>query len=189
MNVQTPIATVYGDHILRFKDLWDQQIQLLKEKYGEKIAEVLQPHSYPTDVPVIFIKKDSIIDVLGFLKEDPAFSYNFLSDITATDEYPHEPRFVIVYNLFSHKNLNRIRIKVCLKDGEDHPTSEGIWPGANWAEREVWDMFGIKFSGHSDLRRILMDERWQGHPLRKDYALRGYQVFPTPEKIHKELLE
>jgi NADH-quinone oxidoreductase subunit C len=84
---------------------------------------------------------------------------------------------------------HRIRVKTRVPEGQDVATASGLWKGADWAEREVYDMFGIKFRGHPDLRRILMDERWVGHPLRKDYPLKGYQLFPEPENIHRELLD
>ena len=110
------------------------------------------------------------------MKSEPGFEYGFLSDLTATDE-EIAPRFEMVYNLFSTRHKWRIRLKVRVREDEEVPTAIPVWPGANWAEREVWDMYGIRFKGHPDLRRILMDERWEGHPLRKDYPLRGYQIF------------
>jgi NADH-quinone oxidoreductase subunit C len=154
--------------------------------YGR--SKVLFPREHATDVPIIFVKASAICDVLGFLKADSELDYGFLADLTATDEQ-EEPRFHVVYNLLSRRTMSRIRIKVRVSEGESVPTAIGIWPAANWAEREVWDMFGIRFEGHPDLRRILMDVRWQGHPLRKDYPLRGYQFFPTPEPIDPSLLD
>jgi NADH-quinone oxidoreductase subunit C len=146
------------------------------------------PLEYPTDVPILYVKKESVIPLLQFLKADPSCAYEFLSDITATDEEV-EPRFEVVYNLYAPSKRTRIRVKTRVRDGESCPTATSLWPAANWAEREIWDMFGVKFAGHPDLRRILMDERWQGHPLRKDYPLRGYQVFTEPMQARPELLD
>ncbi|OFZ52861.1 MAG: hypothetical protein A2428_04635 [Bdellovibrionales bacterium RIFOXYC1_FULL_54_43] len=146
------------------------------------------PPEYPTDVPIIYVKKESILNVLSFMKTDSAFEYNFLSDLTATDESV-EPRFELVYNLFSTTKLVRIRLKVRLRDDEEAATAMAVWPGANWAEREIFDMFGIKFAGHPDLRRILMDIRYVGHPLRKDFPLKAYQIFTEPELADPALLD
>ncbi|MGH7371900.1 MAG: NADH-quinone oxidoreductase subunit C, partial [Candidatus Methylomirabilales bacterium] len=82
-----------------------------------------------------------------------------------------EPRFEVVYNLYSISRADRIRVKVRVLDGTEVPSVTGVWPTANWHEREVFDMFGIRFAGHPDLRRILMPEDWEGHPLRKDYPV------------------
>lgn len=188
MDIRHPIPTNGGFWLAKFGDLWKQQVAQLQEKFGAAIEKVRMPPHDPTDVPIIYVKKDSILDVLRFLKEGTGFKYGFLSDITATDE-ESEPRFEVVYQLFSHEERSRIRVKVRLHENEDMPSAVSIWKGANWAEREVYDMFGIKFNGHPDLRRILMDSRWKGHPLRKDYPIRGYQVFTDAEKIDPSRLE
>lgn len=188
MDIRTSIPTNGGDWLAKFGEAWKTQAEQLKQKFGEAIEVIRMPPGYPTDVPIVYVKKDSIIQVLQFLKAEPGFEYGFLADITATDEEA-DPRFEVVYNLRSINRHWRIRIKVRVRENEEVPTAVGVWPGANWAEREVWDMFGIKFAGHPDLRRILMDVRWQGHPLRKDYPLRGYQVFPTPIPIDEKLLD
>lgn len=187
-DIRTPVPTIYGDRASRWAEPWKKQVAQLQEKFGDAIEEVRMPPDYPTDVPIIYVKKGSVIDVLSFMKVEPGFQYNFLADITATDEMV-EPRFEVVYNLRSLENHWRIRVKVRLDDGEELPTAVSVWAGANWAEREIFDMFGIRFEGHPDLRRILMDMRWEGYPLRKDYPLRGYQVFTTPEPIDPTLLE
>ncbi|MBY0469903.1 NADH-quinone oxidoreductase subunit C [bacterium] len=147
------------------------------------------PVAFATDVPIVYVKAEKIVEVLSFVKTDPDFVYDLLSDLTAIDEMPAEPRFEVVYNLFSYSKPCRMRFKVRVSEGQDVPTLTGVWKGANWAEREVFDMFGIKFRGHPDLRRILMDVRWEGHPLRKDYPLRGYQIFPTAMPVDPTLLE
>jgi NADH-quinone oxidoreductase subunit C len=188
-DIRQPIPTNYGGMLKKHDTSWKQQIQTLKEKFGSAVQEVFYPGVDTVDVPVVVVKVESIIDVLSFVKNDSGYSYNFLSDLTAVDHHPTEPRFEVVYNLFSWTTLARFRIKVRVKEGEEVPTAISVWNGANWAEREVWDMFGIRFSGHPDLRRILMDHRWEGHPLRKDYPLRGYQIFPTAEPIDLELLK
>lgn len=197
-DIRTQVSTNYGDWIEKFGELWKTQAEQIKKEFSSGIEEIYFPIEEPTDMATVCVSVKQIIPLLQFLKTDPGMSYNFLSDITAVDHFEKEgglpkdwkhPRFEVVYHLFSHRTKARIRVKVRLNEGESVPTSEGVWKAANWCEREVWDMFGIEFSGHSDLRRILMDERWEGHPLRKDYQLKGYQIFTTPEPINEELLK
>ena len=188
MNINTQVPTIYGGMAEKLSGLWSKQIQMVKEKFGSELESVFTPSDYPTDVPILFIKKDSIVEVLRFFKEEKDFDYQFLADLTATDEQT-EFRFEIVCQLFSLSTKSRIRLKVKVRESEEVPTVTGLWKAANWLEREVFDMFGVRFAGHPDLRRILMDERWQGHPLRKDYPLRGYQIFPTAQEINPALLE
>jgi NADH-quinone oxidoreductase subunit C len=105
-----------------------------------------------------------------------AAGYNFFEDVTAVDWFPSSPRFQLSYHIVSHPYKERIRLRV-LVDGEA-PSVESItsvWPSANFYEREVFDLFGIRFEGHPDLRRIMMPDEWQGHPLRKDYPVEGYR--------------
>jgi len=187
-DIRTPVPTIHGDFAQKHAERWKAQVEALQKKFGGAIEEVRWPGTHPVDVPVVFVGKESIVEVLREMKGGAEFQYDFLADITATDE-EIEPRFEIVYNLASLSTGARIRLKVRAREGEDVPTATGVWTGADWAEREIWDMFGVKFRGHPDLRRILMDERWQGHPLRKDYPLRGYQIFPDTQPIHSELLK
>lgn len=112
-------------------------------------------------------------DVLAFLRDAPEARFDFLSDLTATDWLPREPRFDVIYCLYSTSRRHRARVKVRVADGEAVPTATRLWPAANWFEREVFDLFGVPFAGHPDPRRILMPEDWQGHPQRKDYPLEG----------------
>lgn len=188
MDIRTPVPTIYGDWTTRFGDAWRAQVEKLRARFGETIEEVRMPGEHPTDVPIVYVKKDQIVEVLRFMKTESGLEYDFLADLTATDE-ESEPRFEIVYNLSSFANKWRIRVKARVRENEEIPTIIPVWDGANWLEREVWDMFGVRFAGHPDLRRILMDVRWQGHPLRKDYPLRGYQVFTSPEPVDEKLLE
>ncbi|MCC7442215.1 MAG: NADH-quinone oxidoreductase subunit C [Bdellovibrionales bacterium] len=189
MDVRTPIPTNGGDWQGRFKDGWSEQLAQLKARFAADIVETHVPPEYATDVPIVFVRPQGLVSILKFMRSEPGFEYGFLADLTAVDHHPDEPRFEVVYNLYSLARKWRIRVKVRVNEGESVPSAITVWPGANWAEREVWDMFGIKFAGHPDLRRILMDERWEGHPLRKDYPLRGYQIYPTPEQVKPELLE
>jgi NADH-quinone oxidoreductase subunit C len=105
-----------------------------------------------------------------------AAGYNFFEDMTAVDWFPASPRFQLSYHILSHAFKERIRLRVMLDEAD--PTVDSIvpvWAGANYYEREVFDLFGIRFSGHPDLRRIMMPDDWQGHPLRKDYPVEGYR--------------
>ncbi len=188
MDIRASVPTIYGDWLTQFGETWKTQAAQLRQKWGTQIEEIRLPPEHPTDVPIVYVAKESVAHVLAYFKTEPGFEYGFLADLTATDE-ENEPRFEVVYNLYSIARHWRIRVKARVADGEEIPTATGVWPGANWAEREVWDMFGIRFRGHPDLRRILMDERWVGHPLRKDYPLRGYQIFTTPMEVDPKLLE
>ena len=186
MDVQTPIPTVYGYFNEKYKAAWASLVENLKAEFAEKIEEIQMPETHKVDLPVFFVKKDSAQDFLKALKEK--HGYLFLTDYTASDE-EDSPRFHLVIHLMSVETKARIRIKIKIAENETFPTLIPLWEGANWAEREIYDMFGIHFEGHPDLRRILMDMRWEGHPLRKDYPLRGYQVFLTPEPLDPELLK
>jgi NADH-quinone oxidoreductase subunit C len=114
-----------------------------------------------------------LLDVATHLRDTPGAQFDFCSDLTATDWPPRERRFDVIYCLYSIALKHRVRLKVRAGDGESVPSVTGVWPAANWLEREVFDMFGIRFDGHPDLRRILMPDDWQGHPQRKDYPLEG----------------
>ena len=114
--------------------------------------------------------------ICGACSAVQAAGYNFFEDMTAVDWFPTSPRFQLSYHILSHRLLERIRLRVMLDEQE--PTIDSItsiWPGANFYEREVFDLFGIHFGGHPDLRRILLPDDWQGHPLRKDYPVEGYR--------------
>jgi NADH-quinone oxidoreductase subunit C len=102
--------------------------------------------------------------------------YNFLEDVTCVDWYPAEPRFQVTYHILSHKLKDRVRLHVMVESIDPSVDSiTPVWPAANFYEREVWDLFGIRFNGHPGLRRIMMPEEWEGHPLRKDYPVEGYR--------------
>ena len=131
---------------------------------------------FDRDEMTIYIERGSIRDACVQLRDDSACPFNFLSDVTCVDWYPQEPRFEVIYHLLSIPNKERVRLKVRL-DGNS-PSLESvtsIWPAANFFEREVYDLFGVRFEGHPYLRRLLMPEDWDGNPLRKDYPVEGYR--------------
>jgi NADH-quinone oxidoreductase subunit C len=112
-----------------------------------------------------------------FLRAEPGLEFAFLSDITAVDRFPLEPRFELNYHLLSIALRQTLRLRVSLPEGTD-PAADSVtpvWPTANWHEREIYDLFGVRFTGHPDLRRILMPENWEGHPQRKDYPVEGFR--------------
>lgn len=119
------------------------------------------------------IAKDQIRGAASVIQKA---GYNFLEDVTCVDWYPSEPRFHVVYHILSHALKERVRLVAPVESIDltiDSITP--IWPSANYYEREVWDLFGVRFNGHPGLRRIMMPEEWQGHPLRKDYPVEGYR--------------
>lgn len=124
----------------------------------------------------LWIDRTRLREACLTLKNDPQLQYNFLSDVTCVDWYPNEPRFEVVYHLLSIPTKKRVRLKVRLSG--DDPSVDSltpIWPGADFFEREVFDLFGIRFNQHPNLKRIMMPDNWEGHPLRKDYPVEGYR--------------
>jgi len=138
-------------------------------------SDAVKTGKFERDELTLEIAPPKILSVCGFLKYDQKFIR--LSSVTAVDRYPSEPRFEVVYHLHSIERNERLRLKCRL--GGDNPAIEtvtSVWRGANWYEREVFDLFGIRFTGHPDLRRIMMPDDWEGYPLRKDYPVTGTRV-------------
>ncbi|BDG01850.1 NADH-quinone oxidoreductase subunit C [Anaeromyxobacter oryzae] len=134
-----------------------------------------------------FVKKDRIVDVCRALKEDPRFGFNMAPYITAVDYLGEEPRFEVVYNLLSTSTNSRVRLRVRVPENDCVvPSVMSVWRGADWFERYCFDMYGIRFTGHPDLRRLFMYDEFVGHPLRKDYPLRGRQPL-VPEREVKDI--
>lgn len=125
------------------------------------------------------VPREHIVDVCSSLKSGPESKCDVLADLCGVDRgIEEEPRFEVNYHLFSTTRHHRLRLKVLVNEQDIHvPTVTGIWRTANWHERETFDLFGIIFDGHPDLRRILLPEDWQGHALRKDFPLRGYEPY------------
>jgi NADH-quinone oxidoreductase subunit C len=144
-------------------------ISSLQAELSGSISQV----SYWVGDWTLIVAASRLLDVAAYLRDTPGAEFDFCSDITATDWPPRAQRFDAIYCLYSTALRHRVRLKVRIADGDPLPSVSGIWPAANWLEREVFDMFGIAFDGHPDLRRILMPDEWQGHPQRKDYPLEG----------------
>ena len=121
----------------------------------------------------LIVARPRLVEVATHLRDADGARFDHCSDVTATDWPPRAERFDVVYALYSTPLRHRVRLKVRVAEGEGVPSVASVWPAANWLEREVFDLFGIRFDGHPDLRRILMPEEWQGHPQRKDYPLEG----------------
>ena len=131
---------------------------------------------YDREELTIWIDAGAIRDVCAVLRDEAECPFNYLCDITCVDWYPAEPRFEVVYHLLSLREKERVRLKVRL--GGENPTihsAVSVWPAANLFEREIFDLFGIRFTGHPNLERLLMPDDWEGHPLRKDYPVEGYR--------------
>ncbi|HEY3305191.1 MAG TPA: NADH-quinone oxidoreductase subunit C [Candidatus Binatia bacterium] len=154
-------------------------IRYLGEKFGPAI---LDAHAFRGDETVV-VGPEKLIEIVRFLKDDPRLDFDFLADITAVDYLGKKsPRFEVVYHLLSLRSHRRFRVKVPLsEEAAEVDSLTPLWKGANWLEREVWDMFGIRFRGHPDLRRILLYEEFRGYPLRKDYPVNQRQPL-VPER-------
>ena len=138
----------------------------LERRFGGKVT------GFKGDVfdPCLHVDPQAIVEVCRFLHDEPGLNFEILSDLTGLD-LPKENKIEVVYHLYSYSRRHQIILKVGLPRGDPGvSTLEGVWKAANWMEREVFDLFGVSFEGHSDLRRILLPEDWVGHPLRKDYV-------------------
>lgn len=124
------------------------------------------------ETPTLQVAVEHLVATCRALHDTPGLEFVAFSDVTAADFHPRrDPRFDVVYHFVSPHRRARVRLKVAVRSGEPVPTITSVWPGADWPEREVFDLFGIVFAGHPDLRRLMMPDDWEGHPLRKDYPV------------------
>ena len=162
----------------------DEILQRLRDRFAGAIVET---HDHRGDHTAV-VDRAGLVDVLLWCRDEPELRFDVLMDLTAVDylKYPGRedgPRFEVVYHLFSVGHNHRLRIKVRVdEDDAQVPTAVDLWPIANWLEREVWDMFGVRFAGHPDPRRLLMYEEFVGHALRKDYPINRRQPLIGPKQ-------
>jgi len=147
-------------------------VQKLRDWDKQAVAEVIEFRGETT----VVVPPQHLARAAEFLSTEPSLQFTFLSDLTTVDRFPMEPRFELNYHLLSIDYGLRLRLRVRLAGAEPTlPTVTPVWPTANWHERENFDLFGIRFQGHPDLRRILMPDDWEGYPLRKDYPVEGFR--------------
>jgi NADH-quinone oxidoreductase subunit C len=136
------------------------------------------------DIPTIAVKAADLLEVSRILRHHPSLQFNVCLDVTCVDQLPRvQPRFRVVYHFVATDVPLTLRVRVALNDGEEVPTLSTIWPSCNWQEREVWDLFGIVFTGHPQLQRLLTPDDWEGHPLRKDYPVQVKVPYRTYEPL------
>jgi NADH-quinone oxidoreductase subunit C len=154
------------------QEIVNPAVRKLRDTAPQAVAEVIEFKGETT----IVVSASDLVRIARYLATEPALLFSFLSDISVVDRFPLEPRFEVNYHLVSLEKRARLRVKVRLPGGEPTvPSVTAIWPTANWHERENFDLFGIRFEGHPDLRRILMPDEWEGYPLRKDYPVEGFR--------------
>jgi NADH-quinone oxidoreductase subunit C len=139
-------------------------------------VESVQGAKFDRNELSIYVERTHLREACSTLKNDPEFNYDSLADLTCVDWEPSDPRFEVIYHLFSTVTKKRLRLKVRLSG--DDPSVDSltpVWPGADFFEREVFDLFGVRFNEHPNLKRIMMPDNWEGHPLRKDYPVEGYR--------------
>lgn len=155
----------------------DPLLQRLREKLGEAVVST---HEFRGDRTAI-IDRGSLLEACTWLRDDPENGFDLLMDVTAVDYLGRKPRFEVVYHLYSVGKNARVRIKVPLEEDDVKiPSVVPVWIGANWLERETWDLYGIEFEGHPELKRIYLYEEFEGHPLRKDYPKEQRQPLIGP---------
>ena len=152
----------------------DLALQDLGEYIAGALPDDVQTSEIALDELIVTVRRDAIVKVLKFLRDDVNCQFKQLLDVCGVDYPEREERFEVVYNLLSLSHNNRVRVKLRTDEATPVPSVAGVFSCANWWEREAWDLFGIFFSGHPDLRRILTDYGFEGHPLRKDFPLTGF---------------
>ncbi len=145
-------------------------LEKIKSKFADSIIETGEFRGELT----VVIKKEKLVEICKFLRDDSDLKFDHLTDVSGVDFLERNPRFDISYHMYSIPKNHRLRLKVRVNEDESVTSVTTVWSTANWHEREIFDMFGVKFDNHPDLRRILMSDDWVGHPLRKDYPL-GYE--------------
>lgn len=161
----------------------------LADYIEEKLEDHINEYVFEKDELVFDVKRSNIEKILHFLRDDKECAFQVLVDITAVDYPERDKRFEIVYNLLSLKQNHRIRLKLSAGENDIVPSAVDIYATANWLEREIWDMYGVMFSGHPDLRRILTDYGFEGHPQRKDFPLTGYVELRYDEELKRVVYE
>ena len=151
------------------------RLRMCAARFGADLREGI-------DMPVLEVPRERWRELAEALRIDPDLRFDFCVSVTATDEFPEEPRFRVVTHLHSHAGNERVRLRCAVSSDAPVPSLAPIFPGANWMEREVFDLFGIRFEGHPDLRRILMPEEYGWHPLRKDFPIEGIE----PDRLYRE---
>jgi len=148
-------------------------VEAIREAFPDAVQDVVEFRGDTT----IYVDPPQIAQVAEFLRDGDGLKYDFMVNLAGVDYLPESPRFAVVYHLYTMLYNRRLRLKVRVPDDDQPsvPSVTPVWPTANWQEREAYDMFGIVFEGHPDLRRLLMPKDWDGHPLRKDYPL-GYET-------------
>jgi NADH-quinone oxidoreductase subunit C len=144
-------------------------VEGLKGQFGEAILSAVTFR----EQDCITVSADKVVDVCMYLRDTEGYDFAMLTDLTAVDNMGEKIRFTVVYNLYSFSQNLRLRVKAPVAEGADISTVENVWKAANWMEREVYDLFGINFEGHSNMKRILLWDGYDGHPLRKDFPLTG----------------
>ena len=157
--------------------------ECLRSWNPKAVAEVIEFRGETT----IVVPRELLRATAERCREDAKLQYNLLSDATCVDRYPAEPRFELSYHLVSIPKREKLRLRVRL-GGNDAVVDSlvPVWPGANWLEREIFDLFGIRFTGHPDLRRILLPDDWEGYPLRRDYPVEGYRDVPNTGEMFRK---
>jgi len=146
-------------------------------------ADTFRMSSSADGMPTIVVEPGRLVEVCQLLRDRPALRFAVCLDVTAADHFPRTPRFDVVYHLTSPGQKLRLRIRVVTNGSDAVPSVSGVWPSANWQEREVYDMYGIPFAGHPDLRRLIMPDDWEGHPLRKDFPVQVKMPVRTYEPL------
>jgi NADH-quinone oxidoreductase subunit C len=158
----------------------DHGSPLLRRLLDRHAGAVLATHARLGDATAL-VDKERLVEVMRFLRDDPELAFEMLTDLTCVDYLGETPRFEMVYHLYSVAKNHRLRIKARVPEEPcEIATLCPVWPSANWMEREVWDLYGVRFTGHPDLRRLLLYEEFQGHPLRKDYPKERRQPLVGP---------
>jgi NADH-quinone oxidoreductase subunit C len=145
-------------------------VERLRAVHGEAVEEV----SYFAAEPIVRVRREALAEVLSFLKSDPVCDFRYLANLSGTHYPDRDEPLELVYHLYSIGKNHRLTLKTRTTEGDEVPSATAVWRTANWHEREAFDLLGVRFTGHPDLRRILLDDEWEGHPLRKDYPLEGH---------------